>query len=432
MNNRSLTSIKRVEFGILFLVCFLPYYSLLRGLSLIYLPEVLNSVLNYIRDIVIILLFLISFTRLSKKNIFLGKQFFFVSLFLFFLFFFFMVTFTKGYPGVAIKSAHLTIVPILLFYSSKVVQKYLPDFFLKLIKILFVVGITVICLSIYFFFNRSNLYVELFSILYSSKDNLALSYVRMMGPFFSPNVFGNFMGVISLISFIRVLDKDKRIVINWGVFFLATFCVILSFSRGSWLFEFIGVFTIMVFKKKIFKFIKVAIIGILISFLGVTSLSNSSGIDLENVTNNRFQSLLGSTDGNVYNRFDNLNEITKSLNKSPLGKGLGAGSQASYGNQKYLNEIELGVIDSFYLKTLVEGGMFFLLIFLIVMFSLLQGLKKKINNYKSVNRNNFILLTFAVLIGTMMQSIGSNPLDYVSTAPFVWILLGVSSELKNI
>jgi uncharacterized protein YacL len=188
----------------------------------------------------------------------------------------------------------------------------------------------------------------------------------------------------------------------------------------------------MVFKKKIFKFIKVAIIGILISFLGVTSLSNSSGIDLENVTNNRFQSLLGSTDGNVYNRFDNLNEITKSLNKSPLGKGLGAGSQASYGNQKYLNEIELGVIDSFYLKTLVEGGMFFLLIFLIVMFSLLQGLKKKINNYKSVNRNNFILLTFAVLIGTMVQSIGSNPLDYVSTAPFVWILLGVSSELKNI
>lgn len=427
--------------GILFLSCFLPYYSLLRGMSLIYLPSPISQIINPIRDLVIIFLFIISFNKPKNSYLRQNKINFAINILLIFLFFTFLITFVRGYPKIAIQAAHLTIIPILIFFSAKRAENKNPLFFKKFINLFLIIGLSVGLFSIYFYFFRPQLYFNLFDVLYSvggkTTTEIASSYTRMMGPFFSPNVFGNYMATISIISFVKIVE-NKKVKLNWLIFFIATFNVILSFSRGSWLFELAGLMVVIFFLKgSIATFLKISFIWVLTVLLGISSLTYSSDINLYDVLNNRIFSVT-SKEGNVYDRFDKLDEVIRSADKNPFGAGLGAGSQASAGEVKYVSEVGVNVIDSYYLKALTEGGILGLSLFLFAMGYIIVALVRKINkkdknifNLSTNREREFILISLAITIGTMLQSIGSNPLDYVATAPFIWVFLGISSELRK-
>lgn len=425
---------KLVIDSILFLIFFLPYYSLFRGIILIHFPEPVSSIFNLFRDLIIITLFIISLKKSVLNNIKLDKVSFLIFVLLAWLTITFFITLLRGYPKIALQAAHLTIIPILIFFAAKSGQKSHPLFFDKFLNVFSVFGLIVGILSTYFYFFRPQIYLNLFEVLFNvggeTNENIALSYVRMMGPFFSPNVFGNFMATVGIISFVNIVKKNKT-KLNWLIFFISIVNVILSFSRGSWLFVVGGLLVVIFFLKGgLLNILKFFIITLSALFLGISSLTYSSSIDLEDVLKNRFNSFTDE-ESDAFSRFERYDEVIFSIKKYPFGAGLGAGSQASTGEANYINEIGIDVIDSYYLKLLAEGGIFGFSLFLFSMFYIILLLVRKIywNNIKSFkDKRGFNLISLAIITGTLLQSIGSNPLDYVATAPFFWIFIGISSE----
>lgn len=404
-----------------------------------YLPPTINSSINLIRDIFILVLFVIAYLNNKKRMVIMNKMTLAVNIFIISLMIPFLLTTLKGYIGVAIQSAHLTLIPVLIYFSARSAQKNDLNFFPCFVRFFLYTGLSVGLISIYFYFSRPQLYIDLFTVLFtvdgSTSGEVALDYVRMMGPFFSPNVFGNYMATLSIMCFV-IIVRGNRAIIYWFIFFISTANLILSFSRGSWLFEIIGLILVFIHLKGSIKaFAKIVVISILAFNLGILSLTYSSTIDLNDVINLRLSSI-SSSESDVYQRFGNIDNVIKIVSENPLGAGLGAGSQASYGNSEFVREAGVDVIDSYYLKVLAEGGLLGIILFVYsLLFSaiiLVRKLKKvpqkPVNFY--VERKNFVLISLSVLVGTVFQSVGSNPFDFIATAPFFWIFLGISSALN--
>jgi len=422
---------KIAEVSILVLVLFLPYYSTIRGLSIIHLPSLVSSIIPYLRDLII----LSALIFIKEKKTLEGISFF-IKLYILILVFFAFITLFRGYGVVALKSIHLSLFPILAFYIARNVQNNNPLFFIKFLNFYIYNGLFVSIISFYFYFFRPQFYNEIFNLIYiSDNTNAALNYTRMLGTFFSPNVFGVYMASLSLMSFIKIVNGKKNI-LNYFILFLTTINLILSFSRGSWVLEFVGLFTICLFNKKsFFTLLKVSFMTFILGSLTLSSLAYSSSMNIKEIISSRFNTLFSFENNTAYNRFENFDKVIINLNKNPLGSGLGAGSQSSAGNVDFFKEVNIGVIDSHYLKTLSEGGFLSLFIFLLLAIVILTSLIKKIKKSSKfftdlfLLKREFLIFTLALFLGILTQSIGSNPFDFISTAPILWMFLGISARL---
>lgn len=87
----------------------------------------------------------------------------------------------------------------------------------------------------------------------------------------------------------------------------------------------------------------------------------------------------------------------------------------------------MGVIDGFYMKSIVETGI--IGICYIMMF-VLWLVRRSFYAYRTY-RHEMGAISFLLAIGFLLQSIGSNTFDFVCTAPVLWIFFGLSVK-KNI
>lgn len=402
--------------GIILLLNYTPFYTLIRVL-LVYLKAGLaSSLLNYFRDIVIITLF-ISCTR--KKDFKIKVSDFAWIIFILNWGLGLAVASINGYPLLGISGYHLSAIPMFLFYIVVYDDAHLDvsifiNQFLKIAIIVALVGLVA-------YYARPPVYCQLFSTAGNQID--AAYYVRFVSFFFTPNVCGCFLAIALSISLIEFLYKRKWI--HLGLIVLFVCCVILTLSRGAWLFtasSFLIAFLLI--KPKIgLPIFFILGIGFAFYYLNGNYLLNSNNF-MSNIIRDRVISIFDKTSTSSYGRVSAAMEALKQLKYTPWGYGLGMATTAQI---KYGNISNISTIDGFYMKSIVETGIFGVIYVCTFVIWLLE---RSFWSYRRI-KNKSGALALLVVIGFLLQSVGSNTFDFICTAPWVWIILGIAVKEKN-
>lgn len=161
------------------LLFYLPFYSFLRGLSIIYLPSFFTLTLNIIRDIIIIFLFIFSI-NLNKKVIYkIDYINLSIKLLLIINIVAFIITILRGYPNIAIQAFHLSVMPLFMFFVGKEIQNKKHNMYTYFIKYFLRIGLFVSFISIIFYFFRPKIYVNVFNTIYINDYNIGKKHIYM-------------------------------------------------------------------------------------------------------------------------------------------------------------------------------------------------------------------------------------------------------------
>lgn len=417
-----------------FLALFLPLYAFLNAYVNWINMVIFVNIINYIRDFAIILCFILTIMKNGRFSLRYfnktEKSFYFgIILLLLNYIYGFFISIINGYSDLAIKGIHLNIIPILLVFiiaeCKNIKYNDLDKFNNFFINIAFIISI----IGIYFYIFRPNIYGQLFLVFANEDINklqFRLTYTRMVSTFLSPNVFGTYMGISILLAFNKLIIYRKGILINFIKLALFFICLFLSGSRGAWGFTFIGMVTLTLLNKYIsrtkkYKMVLFALLFVILMFSILPILINSDYFI------NRFYSIFDFGNSSSYGRISIWKQaFTVLKNYLFFGLGLGVSSINSLGNIE-LESLGVYVIDGYYAKILIETGVFGFLCFIVYAISIIIFL---VNSYKVYN-NSIHILTLAIFMGFLVQSIGSNVFDFVNIAPFLWIYLGFSLRIHK-
>ena len=428
---------------IYFLNIFLPFYAITRAFFQFENIDILSLFINYVRDAVILTCLLIcilkqnlrnsdryKFSNESKitKNVKIGILLLFVN-----YSYGFFVSIISGYFDLAIKGVHLNVVPIFLvyiIYSSNYIK---VEAIRSFIRMSINIGMVVSIIGLYFYVIKPDIFGSLlliFSQQESSKYLQVLNYSRMVGTFLSPNVFGSYMAISLLITINEIINTRKNRLLFLNITATVTFltCLILSLSRGAWAFAVVGIFILIISNKTKLNISKIKLLISIITVIMIAGLIISL-LDGE-VADYSFYRLISLFDGSssAYGRVDNWAQAIDSLSSNIFGFGLGVGGINLAYNTELAQSLGVNVVDGYYVKLVVETGIVGMFLFSMFLFLEIHSLLKAIKKYKSKNRDIYVL-TLAIFGGFLAQSFGSNPLDYVNIAPFLWIYLGFSMKL---
>lgn len=325
----------------------------------------------------------------------------------------------NGYPLLGITGFHLSAVPMFLFYIVVYNDAHLDvsifiSQFLKTATIVALVGLVA-------YYERPPVYCQFFSTAGNQID--AAYYVRFVSFFFTPNVCGCFLAIAISISLIEFFYKRKWVYL--GLIVLFGYCVILTLSRGAWLFtasSFLITFFLMKPKIGLPIFFIVGI-GCAFYYLSDNNLLNSNNF-MTNIIKDRVMSIFDKTNISSYGRVSAAMEALKQLKDNPWGYGLGMATTAQ---MKYGNISNISTIDGFYMKSIIETGIFGLIYVCTFVIWLLE---RSFWSYRRI-KNEAGALAILVVIGFLLQSVGSNTFDFVCTAPWIWIILGIAVKEKH-
>ncbi|MCI8871316.1 MAG: O-antigen ligase family protein [Lachnospiraceae bacterium] len=403
--------------GIILLLNYTPFYTLIR-VNLIYLKAGLASnLLNYFRDLVIIILFI---SCIRKKDFKINKPDFAWIIFFLNWGLGLAVSSINGYPLLGISGFHLSAIPMLLFYIVVYDNAHLDvsifiNQFLKIATIVALVGLVA-------YYARPSVYCQLFSTAGNQID--AADYVRFVSFFFTPNVCGCFLAIAISISLVEFLYKHK-----WGylgLIILFVYCVILTLSRGAWLFtvsSFLITFCLMKPKVGLPIFFIIGI-GFAFYYLSDNDLLNSNNF-MTNIIKDRVISIFDRTNTSSYGRVSAAMDALKQLKYNPWGYGLGMATTAQI---NYGNISNISTIDGFYMKSVIETG---ILGIVYVCTFVIWLLERSFWSYRG-SKNEAGALAILVVIGFLLQSVGSNTFDFICTAPWVWIILGIAVKKTHL
>jgi len=412
----------------IFLIIFLPFYPLLRALLLTknVWPSLLSTS-SYIRDITIIIGFIIAATYriVSNKKFTIKKSLmtFGVILFLLSSIYGFVISLIYGNFVLALKALHVTILPMIIYITILMSKGLGYSSFTKLYSVIIKLGLVLIFSGFFFYIYRPNFYVEIFNAFRPEYAGtlFPINYTRMVGIIFSPNVFGAFMAIISIIAFNWPIQKYNIRLIFW----FSTIATILSLSRGSWIFLVSGLLTSVIFKRKkslitVSKYFFVVILLMLITY----NIFPKSWKIIEE----RGNTLFFFERGSAYERTETWKDALNIFMHRPFGCGLGVGGQINLGNEKTFKMFGIEVIDGYYLKIIVETGLMGILSFLIFLICSITQLVLSIKKTDHFIKMHHIVTT-SILIGLCFQSVGSNPFDFIIISPFIWLFLGISNDI---
>ncbi|NUU59622.1 O-antigen ligase family protein [Paenibacillus agri] len=428
-------------FAIFFLTIYLPFYALLRAFLQLKGIETLSFYVNYIRDFVVIVCFLIFLIKQSNQKIMTTRNridknlMFGINLLLVNYIVGFVISLANGYMLLAIKGVHLNIIPILLVYiicnSTYINEKVIAKF----IKSSIFIGLIVSVVGIFFYLIKPGIFGQLL-LIFSQQDESnylqVLNYSRMVSTFLSPNVFGSYMAISLLLTIHQALTNKIRNIVAMGLLVLFSVCLILSFSRGAWAFAIGGIFLLLVlsrnkFSKRQVEFAMLSLVAIILIFLVMPFVNRG----LDEYLLSRLKSIFDFSNESSYGRSDNWMEVLKAVSNNIFGLGLGIASINLSYYPELAQKLGVNVVDGYYIKIIAETGIIGLVLFsgfLILMFHSLFQLIVKSSDEKS----SFYALTTAILFGFLMQSFGSNTFDYVNISPFLWIYIGFALRLNRI
>jgi len=194
--------------------------------------------------------------------------------------------------------------------------------------------------------------------------------------------------------------------ISISIFCLAT---AFSFQRGAWIasvvsFSIAFTYYLKEVKSKSNKFTHALILIPILYLILINIFPNLAGASWINdrLRETNFEA--------IYSRSSQWYLAIEEFINRPLGHGIGAFSHRA------ISHGYIGIPDGNYIRMLVEYGIVGTILFLILL------MRALINTY----RDNLYL--FAALSVFVIQSIGSNVIDFPYTSCFFWFLLGYSEQ----
>lgn len=401
------------EKSIYFLMFFLPFYTWIR-VSLTDLGfSFLAPFFNNIRDFVILIMFVrcLFYDEMKlQSNDYIWYAFAFVWLYGLIL------TFLFGYPMLGLAGVHLSVVPALLYLTISY-SKETYDFE-KLEHVFIKVALVVAILGMISFVAKPYHFQSLF--LVSGNQTDAMDYIRLVSLFLTPNVCGCYFSIAFSLTLYEFIKKEKFIYLIPGMFFFI--CIVLTLSRGSWMFVLSAIVLSFFFLrlKSFAGFLVVVVVGFVSSVL-IDDFSFNQNVSMAEFAQMRMQTLFDTNSTSSYGRMSSWDSVVEMLFGSPSGLGIGVATTA----QISLGAVaQIGVIDGFWAKTIMETG----IVGLVYCLMLVGWTYNKIRIFFCTSKMKYGILPLFICSGCFIQSIGSNVLDFICTAPWFWLFLGLTSK----
>ncbi len=421
-----------------FLIIFLPFYPSVRAYLMINKCYLLQGIINYLRDFIILILVVLTFIKNRSLFKFRSEvnnsnyKLMYISMLLIAINYSygFVISIFRGYFSLGIMGIHLNLIPLLMVFIIYNIDFRESDL-KKMMKYITYIGIIVSIIGIYFYFFRPIIFGQLFSVFrqFDETPQQVLNYSRMVSVLLSPNIFGTFMSINLIVSFSAYYRNNKHL--DSGIYLISILLSLiglsLSMSRGAWMFGFVGVMTIIHFNnsKRILdsKLLKIILLAIMV--LIILATINPT---LIYIIEGRFESLLSFDNDSSYGRLDNWFNAFRTLGNNFAGYGLGVGGINLIRFPEISESTGIDVIDGFYMKTIIETGIVGLVLFSAHILLMIIALYRLIIHS---DNNKYYVLTLAIFLGVLTQSIGSNVFDFVSIAPFIWIFVGIAAKGAN-
>lgn len=203
-------------------------------------------------------------------------------------------------------------------------------------------------------------------------------------------------------------ERKSNLHIKIVVLFLAT---LLSLQRSAWLAILLPTILFMLYNFKYFKKSLMLFFPLFVVVI-ITLLNNEFYYE-------RFLSLFSSDFNPVDERMKIWMNGFSYLNDNIFGQGLGQVGQFAYKNN--LN-IPFFITDGDYVKIVAEGGAGLGFLYLLIIFvACIRALR--LNNKVLIKSDIFI---FLVLIGFLIQMLGSNISEFYYVNFIFWVVLGVT------
>ncbi len=405
-----------IETFIGFLIIYLPFYTFFRNV-LVYLGgSFLAPVYNNIRDCII--LGMLCFCFFKQRIAFTRDDFAWLFFFLNWLYGFFLST-LYGYPILGISGFHLTVVPSLL-YLIVVYSGYSFNF--ERIENLFLkISVSVALVGLIAYYARPLYFQNLFVVAGNLND--PSDYVRFTSLFFTPNVCGCYLAVALCVLLSKTISEKRLSYLSLIPLFV--FCILLTLSRGAWMFMVMAIFVSLFFLKAKLPFV-VLLLSSLAWFCSMffDDLVGDLNVPMYEIIGKRIDTLLSINDESSYGRVSYWQTAVNMLLDHPAGFGMGVATTAQISRDV---DADVLVIDGFYIKTIIETsfmGVAFCVVFIIWA---MNKVKMIFNPFSK----NHAMLALLIVLGYFVQSFGSNVFDFVSAAPWFWLFLGLSVKENN-
>lgn len=393
--------------ALVFLLLFLPFYSLLR-VAIINIGIDLK-IFNYIRDLVIAAMAVPSLVDALKRKPAIRK--------LDWLWIIFIVNWAvgavtsvlNGYLTVGLTGLHYVAIPAVLYLIIRYGEcdlsgKQIMDTYIRTAVVVGIVG-----LMVYVF--RPAQYCELFRL--SGNTVNPWTYIRMVSVFLTPNVCGNYFAIAVACALAQWMSGNRHRLAPLALFLV---CVVLSMSRGAWLF--LGVIVIAFCFVRPKTGCKLLIVGAIVFLFVMLDIGN---LPMVGILRDRILSILDFNNLSSYDRITTWINALSVVIQHPLGLGLGVGTTAQI---THGTVAEVAVVDSFYVKTIIETGL------LGVVFCVAFITWGIITSVSSLTKKKTDISACAcfVCLGCLIQAIPSNVFDFVCTAPWFWLFLGLAAK----
>lgn len=398
------------------LIIFLPFYSWIR-VSILYMNlSFLAPVFNSLRDLIILIMFFITFFSGSIK---LQKIDYVWLFFMTFWGYAFTLTVIYGYPSLGFQGIHLSVIPALTYIAIRYSNF---DFNTEVIKSIFVkIAVVIALIGLVSYIFKPPFFNLIFLLSGNTID--AKDYIRLVSVFLTPNVCGSYFCIAFCITLADFISKRRLYDLIFSLIFFL--CIALTLSRGSWSFALFSIF-LCFFHLKLKTVFKL-ILAISLIWIGFSIFKDFSFNQNESMTEhiyNRMYSLFDTNNSSAYGRMSHWIFVKKILTENPFGLGIGVSTTAQLSNSA---QTGAAIIDGFFAKTIVESGFIGILYCL----SLVCWACNKIR-YLFIYKEKNALLMLIICAGFFLQSIGSNPFDFICVSPWFWIFFAlVSKEYKK-
>lgn len=420
------------------LALFLPFYALIRGYLLTTSFYLLTAGINYFRSALIlgvflVLLFRSQFVRDFKvklRNANHNRLILALYLLACNYLYGFAISLIGGNASIGIKGIHLNLIPIFLVYIIYQSKRIDDDFISNFLRLLTRIGFIVAVIGFYFYLSKPIFFGQIFSAFRMQDESASyiVNYSRMVSTFLSPNVMGSFMAIITIILFNQIMDKFKLKTLIYLIVVMLS--LILTMSRGAWGFALVGILASYHLSARRIKLTK-KMWGIIVIPVTIVFVFLILDAEMQRIILNRVLTIFDSDSTSSYGRLNDWENALKILDSNISGLGLGVGgiNMSLYSN--LARDTGIGVIDGFYIKTIIETGIVGIIMFplfmIISMFSLFNLTSSKNNEHSKYHR-----ITFAVFLGAYVQAFGSNVFDFVQISPLLWLLYGFSLKLTTL
>lgn len=362
------------------------------------------SVASFWDEGFIILLFLIIFFRLKKKEFKLTSLIIPILLFLFFLLF---STYLSSIDYRVAIDGIRSYLEMFLFFLIFI--NYIKD--QKMINILLdIASVALLIISLY------GIYQFIFRVsipaAWIDKDLETSISTRAFSIFGSPNALAGYLILLIPIFFILFLDEKRVYKKLYYIFVLlvSLICLLFTLSRAAQL-SIVATFIIftLLYKDKRYFFV---IIILLLTFISIPQIKT------------RFLNLISPIyleKAKTYGRIYRWNLAISIFSLHPLS-GVGPGGFGGAVASK-LGMFEGLYVDNYYLKTLVETGIFGILSFLYLIFSILKkGILNIIKLFDEKSRN-LSLGIFLGILAFLLNNFTENLWEIPVLSVTLWMLV---------